>query len=132
MLCRFEKLIRPYEFLDGEYRFLKEELQKLDNPVVYAHNDLLLGNVLYNPKENTVTFIDFEYTGYNYQAFDIANHFAEFVGNISFLADTVADIFYSSRNINRLFFDFVIELNEKYFFGLSQIMRDVNKVVKIE
>lgn len=27
-----------------------------------------------------VRFIDYEYTGYNYQAFDIGNHFNEFAG----------------------------------------------------
>jgi len=27
-----------------------------------------------------VSFIDFEYVGYNYQAFDIANHFCEYAG----------------------------------------------------
>jgi len=28
----------------------------------------------------TIGFIDFEYVGYNYQAFDIANHFCEYAG----------------------------------------------------
>ncbi|XP_066592107.1 ethanolamine kinase 1 [Prorops nasuta] len=77
---RFQELIRPYEVLQSEYNTLKEELTKLGSPVVYAHNDLLLTNILYNKKKNSVTFIDYEYTGYNYQAFDIANHFAEFAG----------------------------------------------------
>jgi len=27
-----------------------------------------------------VSFIDFEYVGYNYQAFDIGNHFCEYAG----------------------------------------------------
>jgi len=27
-----------------------------------------------------VSFIDFEYIGYNYQAFDIGNHFCEYAG----------------------------------------------------
>lgn len=77
---RFIKLIKPYPVLEAEYQFLKKELSKLNSPVVYAHNDLLLGNVIYNKNENSVTFIDYEYTAYNYQAFDIANHFAEFAG----------------------------------------------------
>lgn len=47
---------------------------------MFAHNDLLLGNVIYNEHEGTVHFIDYEYATYNYQAFDIANHFNEFVG----------------------------------------------------
>ena len=28
-----------------------------------------------------VKFIDYEYAGYNYQAYDIGNHFNEFAGN---------------------------------------------------
>ncbi|XP_015594955.1 ethanolamine kinase 1 [Cephus cinctus] len=78
--ARFQKLIKPYKELEQEYLLLKEKLQALDNPVVYAHNDLLLGNILYNETENTVTFIDYEYAAYNYKAYDIANHFIEFAG----------------------------------------------------
>ncbi|XP_078046171.1 ethanolamine kinase 1 [Augochlora pura] len=77
---RFEKLIKPNAVLQENYLLLKETLTSLNSEVVFAHNDLLLGNVLYNQKENIVTFIDFEYTAYNYQAYDIANHFAEFAG----------------------------------------------------
>lgn len=83
IIFRFEKLIKPFIILKQNYQVLKKELISLDNDIVFAHNDLLLGNILYNQKENTVTFIDFEYTAYNYQAFDIANHFAEFAGNIN-------------------------------------------------
>ncbi|XP_076287931.1 ethanolamine kinase 1 [Lasioglossum baleicum] len=77
---RFEKLIKPIDVLKENYLLLKETLTSLNSNVVFAHNDLLLGNVLYNQEENIVTFIDFEYTAYNYQPFDIANHFAEFAG----------------------------------------------------
>lgn len=80
---RFEKFIKPFVILKQDYEALKRELINLNNEIVFAHNDLLLANVLYNEKENSVTFIDFEYTGYNYQAFDIANHFAEFAGNLN-------------------------------------------------
>lgn len=31
-----------------------------------------------------VRFIDYEYAGYNYQAFDIGNHFNEFAGRESY------------------------------------------------
>lgn len=47
---------------------------------MFAHNDLLLGNVIYDEPNGTVSFIDYEYAAYNYQAYDIANHFNEFVG----------------------------------------------------
>ncbi|XP_014212570.1 ethanolamine kinase 1 [Copidosoma floridanum] len=77
---KFEKLIKPHSSLLHEYQTLKENLSRMDSPVVFCHNDLLLTNILYNQKENKVTFIDFEYAAYNNQAFDIANHFAEFAG----------------------------------------------------
>lgn len=78
---RFEMLIPPYAVLEKEYQMMKETLSRINSPVVFAHNDLLLGNVLYNQKEESVIFIDYEYTAPNYQAFDIVNHFTEFAGN---------------------------------------------------
>ncbi len=57
---------------------LRKTLENSENPVVFCHNDLLLANVLFTGK--SVSFIDYEYAGYNYQAFDIANHFNEFAG----------------------------------------------------
>ncbi|XP_014236321.1 ethanolamine kinase 1 [Trichogramma pretiosum] len=77
---KFEKLIKPHSILMQEYQTLKDGLSQLNSPVVFCHNDLLLTNILHNEKENKVTFIDFEYAAYNFQAFDIANHFAEFAG----------------------------------------------------
>lgn len=49
-------------------------------PVAFCHNDLLLGNVIYNAEERKVSFIDFEYAMPNYVAFDVANHFNEMAG----------------------------------------------------
>lgn len=63
-----------------EFERLKSQLTKTESPIVFAHNDLLLGNVIYNKDEGTISFIDYEYAMYNYQAYDIANHFNEFVG----------------------------------------------------
>lgn len=63
-----------------EFERLKSHLIKTESPIVFAHNDLLLGNVIFNKDEGTISFIDYEYASYNYQAFDIANHFNEFVG----------------------------------------------------
>ena len=48
--------------------------------MVFCHNDLLLKNIVYSKTNDQVSFIDFEYSDYNYQAFDIANHFTEFCG----------------------------------------------------
>lgn len=78
---RFEETIMSKKRISEEVQYLKEVLGKLQSPVVFAHNDLLLGNVIYTEEKGTVNFIDFEYAAPNYQAFDIANHFAEFAGN---------------------------------------------------
>jgi len=49
-------------------------------PVAFCHNDILLGNVIYNEVTEKVSFIDFEYAMPNYAPFDVANHFNEFAG----------------------------------------------------
>lgn len=90
-------LISPYVVLEKEYHLLENTLSKVNSPVVYAHNDLLLGNVLYNKEQDNVVFIDYEYTAFNYQAFDIANHFAEFAGNY-ILFCKIFHIFYCLKN----------------------------------
>lgn len=51
--------------------------------MVFCHNDLLLGNVIYEKSTDRITFIDYEYAGQNFQAFDIGNHFTEFAGMLS-------------------------------------------------
>ncbi|CAF3965324.1 unnamed protein product [Adineta steineri] len=48
--------------------------------LVLCHNDLLVKNIVYNDKNQTISFIDFEYTHLNYALFDIANHFVEYAG----------------------------------------------------
>ncbi|KDR07130.1 ethanolamine kinase [Zootermopsis nevadensis] len=78
--ARFVDLIPPKSKLEAEYAKLKAELSSVGSPIVFCHNDLLLANIIYHTKKNTVTFIDYEYSNYNYQAFDIGNHFAEFAG----------------------------------------------------
>lgn len=47
---------------------------------VLAHNDLLAGNVMLHETTGEVRFIDYEYGGCGYAAFDIANHFCEYAG----------------------------------------------------
>lgn len=55
-------------------------LEKESIPIAFCHNDLLLGNVIYNKDEQKVSFIDFEYAMPNFVTFDVANHFNEFAG----------------------------------------------------
>ena len=56
------------------------------NQTVLCHNDLLPGNILYRPdlsnckdSNDEVVLIDFEYADLNPRAFDIANHFCEYI-----------------------------------------------------
>lgn len=55
-------------------------LKDCDSPIVFCHNDLLLGNIILAPDRSRVTFIDYEYGAPNYLAFDLGNHFTEYVG----------------------------------------------------
>lgn len=93
---------------------IKAYTEKHNSLVVFSHNDLLMGNIIYNPNDKTVKFIDYEYGGLNYQAYDIANHFNEFAGveepDYSFFPDEAyqfkwvkiyLDSFYSK--VNRYF-----------------------------
>ncbi|XVE71431.1 hypothetical protein DITRI_Ditri10aG0149500 [Diplodiscus trichospermus] len=59
---------------------LKELTGLLNAPVVFAHNDLLSGNLMLNDEHDKLYFIDFEYGSYNYRGYDIGNHFNEYAG----------------------------------------------------
>lgn len=62
-------------------KVVKERLKALGSPVVFAHNDLLCGNILVSSEDrNEITLVDFEYGGYNYRGFDIGNYFCEAMG----------------------------------------------------
>ncbi|XP_030641546.1 ethanolamine kinase 1 isoform X2 [Chanos chanos] len=75
-LCEVPSL----EVLFKEMEELKRHLSHIDSPTVLCHNDLLSKNIIYNPAKGSVKFIDFEYADFNYQAYDISNHFNEFAG----------------------------------------------------
>ena len=76
--------------LKKEVQWLRQQLEsdshgktsasRVVKDLVFSHQDLLCGNILYSDKWDRVQFIDFEYGGYNLRAFDIANHFCEYAG----------------------------------------------------
>jgi ethanolamine kinase len=84
MTDEFLKKIPSTNSLLEEIKFLENHLvnytKQNDSMVLFSHNDLLLGNIIYNDSENSIKFIDYEYGEYNYQAYDLANHFNEFSG----------------------------------------------------
>ncbi|XP_026820062.1 ethanolamine kinase [Rhopalosiphum maidis] len=85
---RFRKIFtQGIENLRADIEPLKALLENIESPVVFCHNDLLLGNILLQSDDTvsgrrpvSVAFIDYEYAMFNNQAFDIANHFIEFAG----------------------------------------------------
>lgn len=78
--ARIQQEVPSKVVLEQEMVWMKEHLSTLGSPVVLCHNDLLCKNIIHNNKEGHVRFIDYEYSSYNYQAFDIGNHFNEFAG----------------------------------------------------
>ncbi|XP_037622480.1 ethanolamine kinase 1-like isoform X1 [Sebastes umbrosus] len=88
--------VPSFEILSAEMESLKRHLSQIDSPTVLCHNDLLTKNIIYNHKEGMVKFIDYEYADYNYQAFDIGNHFNEFAG-----VNDVNYSLYPSRELQR-------------------------------
>ncbi|KAG0165065.1 hypothetical protein DFQ28_009090 [Apophysomyces sp. BC1034] len=64
----------------AELEQLTERLEKLQSPIVFSHNDLLYGNIIYDDEKEEASFIDYEYGCYAFRGFDIGNHFNEFAG----------------------------------------------------
>jgi ethanolamine kinase len=60
--------------LTKEIEWLKKKTHGFT--VGFCHNDLQSRNIIWNGKE--IRFIDFEYSCYNYIAFDLGNHFCEY------------------------------------------------------
>ena len=79
---RYEKESMNYDEILREINELKNLLSGDDEiKVGFCHNDLLMGNIVYNKSGGgKISFIDFEYGNVNYTPFDIGNHFSEFVG----------------------------------------------------
>lgn len=69
-----------FEEIHKEVNALKDLTGHLDAPVVFAHNDLLSGNLMRNDEEEKLYLIDFEYGSYSFRGYDIANHFNEYAG----------------------------------------------------
>ena len=76
-------LSRDAEFFSTKVSEMESFLSKQNWPIVFCHNDLLSENILLSKSKTTtdaIHFIDFEYGGYNYAAFDIGNHLCEYIG----------------------------------------------------
>lgn len=48
--------------------------------IVLCHNDLLAANLMYSDYDERIRIIDYEYSSYNFRAYDFGNHFNEYAG----------------------------------------------------
>jgi len=66
----------------AEVDWLLSLIKTVNSPVVFSHNDINTGNILVREDKKVwdpVVLIDYEFSSYNYRAFDIANHFNEWM-----------------------------------------------------
>ncbi|KAJ1785394.1 hypothetical protein LPJ59_006154 [Coemansia sp. RSA 2399] len=54
------------------------------SPILFAHNDLAYDNILRLEGSGEIILIDYEYAGFNYRGFDIANHLYTWKPNSSY------------------------------------------------
>lgn len=79
-----------------EHNFIDELFHKIfplgpRTPIALCHNDLQHGNIILSNENKSVVFIDYEYGGINYAAFDIANHFCEWASDFNSSTPHVMD-----------------------------------------
>lgn len=78
---RLEAILQSFNF-ETEYIWMKSMLMNVKSPIVFCHNDVHEGNLIYvndeiDPDDFDIRLIDFDYSSYNYRGFDIGNHFSE-------------------------------------------------------
>lgn len=69
-----------FELMTAEIEALTRMCEKISPKVVWVHSDLLPGNIMLDAPRAAMTFIDFEYSTYGYQGFDLGNHWNECMG----------------------------------------------------
>lgn len=130
------------------YDFIVEKERETKNcEVTFCHNDLLASNIITRSdkvflgdlvssesKDTTssgeeignVDFIDFEYCGVNYAAYDVANHFAEYIGYSRDESKLPTESF--KREFIQTYFYDGIKVNDKI---AEQFLEDVNKFMPV-
>ncbi|KAJ8396692.1 hypothetical protein AAFF_G00015300 [Aldrovandia affinis] len=112
-MSRLPSEVPSVDTLLREAESLEKHLSHISSRTVLCHNDLLTKNIIYNQAEGSVRFIDYEYANYNYQAYDIGNHFNEFAG-----VDDVDYSLYPSQELQRDWLRVYLE-NYKQCLGLQ-------------
>ncbi|KAL4499350.1 hypothetical protein ABPG72_006936 [Tetrahymena utriculariae] len=74
-----EELLKMVDFIFST-KMIDYILQSMDNaktPLVFCHNDTNSTNLLFDNANKRIYFLDYEYAGYNYRAFEFGNFFNE-------------------------------------------------------
>mmetsp|Transcript_16198 Transcript_16198/g.41584 ORF Transcript_16198/g.41584 Transcript_16198/m.41584 type:complete len:625 (-) Transcript_16198:81-1955(-) len=93
--------------LRGEIEWLERLLQHTPSPTVFCHNDLQMGNIMYDEATDRVVFIDYEYGSYNYRGYEFGNHFCEWMFDYQvpdFPGFSYTPTFYPSKSRQEIFF----------------------------
>ncbi|KAI8321944.1 kinase-like protein [Martensiomyces pterosporus] len=75
------EILNSWDHVKQAVEKLRAVIDTTDSPVVFAHDDLQYGNILRLSSTGELVVVDFEYAGYNYRGFDIANHFCEWMAD---------------------------------------------------
>ncbi|KAI9298580.1 kinase-like protein [Neoconidiobolus thromboides FSU 785] len=70
-----------FEDVKSKLNQLQEIIKTMNSNLMFCHNDAQYGNILRLKSNGELVVVDFEYAGYSYPAFDIANHFCEWMAN---------------------------------------------------
>lgn len=116
--------------------FLEQEYGR--STLVFCHNDLNHANILYNGMQHLtiavliyfteshippiITFLDLEYTDYDYRGFDLGNHFCEWSGlELNFA-------FYPTEEQRRDFLQYVTLLRDSVINAVRYYLLHLNGV----
>jgi len=79
LLKHAEKEIEELEIFGNQHHY--------DHNIVFSHNDINHSNIIISSTFNSLTpeiegiyFVDYEFSDYNFRAFDLGNHFCEWAG----------------------------------------------------
>lgn len=129
----FCSYIGSVENLRKEINWVKDLLVNCKSPIVLCHNDIHSANLIYNDETGDMKLVDFEYTGPNYLAFDIADHFCEFAGveNVDYRKFPEEDV---RKQWIRVYLEEVQKLHGENEAEISdrkvqEVCDDVNKLV---
>ena len=118
--------------IEGELDALSKSILQDLSPSVFAHNDLLAGNILLNQTSGHVHLIDFEYGGSNYRGFDIANHWNEWAGGTQEHMNGVCEYHrFPSENDQLQFCQAYLQEAEGSSVGAPKLVEEANAYVLV-